>query len=63
MPVDSYDNLEGVLAREMLELKDLNWELEVENLEQDYLEQIDQLIEEKTVLGGVLEDQRREFER
>ena len=46
----------------MQELKDLNWELEIDNMEQDYLEQIDQLIEEKAALGGVLEDQRREFE-
>lgn len=62
MPIESFDSLEQTLSKEMQELRDLNWELEFENMEVQYIEQIDQLIDEKTTLGGVLEEQRREFE-
>ena len=62
MPIESFDSLEQTLSKEMQELRDLNWELEFENMEAQYIEQIDQLIDEKTTLGGVLEEQRREFE-
>ena len=56
MPIESFDSLEQTLSKEMQELRDLNWELEFENMEAQYIEQIDQLIDEKTTLGGVLEE-------